>query len=520
MLPSQLPLQLLSIAPSLSLGTIRPMGRNFDATCFNQAEDGPQHPIRRPIILPSSPWAHKQQIPALCAPAQSFRLVHPILPVARGTSPPFLSCRLDFPSRPLSRDLTMSSYQSAPAQRVPAWKRLGLKLKGPASGESPIASSADTANPTDRPHAARVNGSPASVLKRKPADVTTQTPSKRLRIQDQTPASRKSVAFSEDTKPAPVEPKKPKKDKPKKKPKKAGDAAPQPDTNLEPSLVYLRQWHTDRASWKFNKNHQTLLIKYLFDADKIPSTDIALFYQYIRDLKGFVRTRLLETAQEIKKKDMEQGAGGFPAPTKNKEDKQKTYDDILSEFVKDQIARQNASSSSGVNANGKRSFDEVELAIRLADPVIKQRLLKRIRAEMVIEELSDSESTTSAATTTTTSSSSTTRKDEVSKAPEPAPKRAESTRTESQQPTKRRRLRKMRTNADDDSSSDSSSSDSDSGSDNESGSDEESSEDEKMGEGNTSSSSSSSESGSDAEEEEADGNESESSESSSSSDDE
>lgn len=415
----------------------------------------------------------------------------------------------------------MSSYQSAPAQRVPAWKRLGLKLKGPASGESPIATSADTANPTDRPHAARVNGSPASVLKRKPVDVTTQTqtPSKRARIQDQTPASRKSVAFADDTKPAAA--KKPKKDKPKKKPTKAA-AAPQPDTNLEPSLAYLRQWHTDRASWKFNKNHQTLLIKYLFDADKVPSTDIPLFYQYIRDLKGFVRTRLRETAEEIKKNDMEQGAGGFPAPTKNKEDKQKTYDDILSEFVKDQIARQNANSSSGLNANGKRSFDEVELAIRLADPVIKQRLLKRIRAEMVIEELSDSESTTSAATTTTTSSSSSAGKNNVSsKAAEPATKRTES-RTESQQPTKRRRLRKMRTNADDDSSSDSSSSDSDSSSDDESGSDKESSEDEKMGdgEGNSSSSSESSDSGSDAEEEEADGNESESSESSSSTDEE
>lgn len=417
----------------------------------------------------------------------------------------------------------MSSYQSAPAQRVPAWKRLGLKLKGPASGESPIASSADTANPTDRPHAARVNGSPASVLKRKPVDVTTQTqtPSKRARIQDQTSASRKFVAFADDTKPAAA--KKPKKDKPKKKKPTKAAAAPQPDTNLEPSLAYLRQWHTDRASWKFNKNHQTLLIKYLFDADKVPSTDIPLFYQYIRDLKGFVRTRLRETAEEIKKNDMEQGAGGFPAPTKNKEDKQKTYDDILSEFVKDQIARQNANSSSGLNANGKRSFDEAELAIRLADPVIKQRLLKRIRAEMVIEELSDSESTTSAATTTTTSSSSSAGKDNVSsKAAEPATKRTES-RTESQQPTKRRRLRKMRTNADDDSSSNSSSSDSDSSSsDDESGSDKESSEDEKMGdgEGNSSSSSESSDSGSDAEEEEADGNESESSESSSSSDEE
>jgi len=413
----------------------------------------------------------------------------------------------------------MSSYHSAPAQRVPAWKRLGLKLKGPASGESPTASTGSTiANPSaDHSNAvAGVKGSPASALKRKlpnsstsqPTDAASvQTPNKRLRTEEQTPGSRKSVAFAEDTKDSPAA-KVAKKNKPKKKTKKPAAEAPEKaDTNLEPSLAYLRQWHTDRASWKFNKNYQTLLIKYLFDADKVPSTDIPVFYKYIRDLKGFIRTRLRETAAEIKKKDMEQGVAGFPAAAKDREDKQKAYDDLLVQFVKEQQQRlQQSGSSSSTNGNGKRSLDEVELAVRTADPEVKARLLKRMRAEMVLEELSDSESTTSTDTTTTTSSSSSSGKDTV---PAPTPSVLEPQRTESQQPAKRRRLRNVRTDiSDNDSSSESDSDDDDSDDSSSGGEDEDSSsssseedEDEEMevlpGRESSSSSSSSSSSGSD-----------------------
>lgn len=407
------------------------------------------------------------------------------------------------------------SYHSAPAQRVPAWKRLGLKLKGPASDESPTTTTTTTATtpaPSSFNGPARVNvGSPASALKRKPTSqqpLNTTTPSKKPRTDGQTPASRKSVAFAEGTKdvaPSPAA-KDTKKATPKKKKTKKPAADAKADFNLEPSLLYLRQWHTARDSWKFNKNHQTLLIKYFFDAFKVPSADTPIFYQYIRDLKGFVRTRLRETAAEIKKQDMEGGSATFGANIKDKEDKQKTYDDLIVEFVRQKQA--------ALNGNGKRSFDEVELAIRAADPKIKQRLLKRIRAEMVLEELSDSESTTSTDTTTTTSSSGT---DTVAPAqPEPATRR-----TESQQPAKRRRLRNVRTEASDTDSSDSES-ESESSSSSDSSDDEDEDEDmEGVGNQEDSSSSSSSSSSSDsssdsdgAEEEEGDSSESAESDSS------
>ncbi|KAM7207624.1 hypothetical protein V8F20_002102 [Naviculisporaceae sp. PSN 640] len=420
---------------------------------------------------------------------------------------------------------------NAGAQRVPAWKRLGLKLKGPAAGEDPISAPSSGNAPGHPTQASQqrngqnsLNASPASALKRKP-QAPLQTPSKKIRLDHQTPASapstKKSVKFADDTKEAvkPEKEKKPKQPKKKKEPKKK-DETPKADFSLEPALTYLRQWHTARESWKFNKNHQTLLIKYLFDADKVPSADIPIFYQYIRDLKGFVRTRLRETAQEIKKQDMEQGVEAFPASVKDKEEKQKEYEAVISDFLKAQQEFQQQRQQNGTDANRKRTFDEVELVIRVATPEVKQRLYKRIRAEMVLDELSDSENTISTDTTmTTTSTTSSTADKEAAASGEGLPKRAAPSKPSDgpTQPAKRRRLRKVRTDISDDESS------SDSSSDDDSDSSESEDDDDKSEAEDDSSSSSSSDSDSDSDEEMvstaegAEGDESSSSSSSSSS---
>lgn len=420
---------------------------------------------------------------------------------------------------------------NAEAQRVPAWKRLGLKLKGPAAGEDPVpapSSGNATGHPTQASQQRNgqnpLNSSPASALKRKP-QAPLQTPSKKIRLDQQTPASapstKKSVKFADGTKQVvkPEKEKKAKQPKKKKEPKKKSET-PKADFSLEPALTYLRQWHIARQSWKFNKNHQTLLIKYLFDAEKVPSPDILIFYQYIRDLKGFVRTRLRETAQEIKKQDMEQGEEAFPSSTKDKETKQKEYEAVISDVLKAQHEAQQQMQQNGTNANGKRTFDEVEFVIRVATPEVKQRLYKRIRAEMVLEELSDSESTISTDTTmATTSTASSAADKEVAASSEGLPKRAAPAKPSDgpTQPTKRRRLRKVRTDiSDDDSSSDSSSDD-----DSESSDSTDDDDDDKSDGEDDSSFSSSSDSDSDEEmastPEESEGDESSSSSSSSSS---
>lgn len=398
------------------------------------------------------------------------------------------------------------STHGAPAQRVPAWKRLGLKLKGAASGESPAAggdasTSIATNNPTPPAHhqtgsSAYVNGAsssrePTNGFKRKQPPYTTganahavssQTPNKRLRRDDQawSPATggnatvqrlEKSVSFAEGTKDSDKasteqgvdDSKSPKKNK-KKKTKKVKATKPESSEifSLEPALSYLRQWDTDRGSWKFNKNHQTLLIKYVFDPDRIPSADIAVFYKYIRDLKGSIRSRLRETAADIKKKDMEQGAAGFPESTKDKEDKEKEYEEVLAQFIRAQQG--SGSASGGTNANGKRSFDEVEFVLRTISPEAKQRVIKRMRAELVLGELSDSEQSTTSSEATSTSTATVTSSAARENAETQREKRVKL--NDGSQKVKRRRLRNVRTEAvgsDDDSSDDSSSDESDSG---------------------------------------------------------
>lgn len=280
---------------------------------------------------------------------------------------------------------------------VPAWKRLGLKLKGPSSDASPVSTAAQTRTATTNsystPSAASQYGT-FGFNKRKqlPSNPYLASDFKRTRRDDYsniTP-SKKSVSFSQDTtnkaKPAP---KKPKKKAPKQPP------PPKQPFDLTPALEYLRTWNKARDSWKFNKNHQTLLIKYLYDSDAIPSADIDAFYTYIRDIKGASRQRLVEQARDIRKKDMEAGTKGFPEGVKGPEEKQKEYDEMLAELLNKQAELKSgdgANSGSDGDASKKRCFDEMEFVLRTTmDKGIHQRIVKRMRAETVIDELESSD---------------------------------------------------------------------------------------------------------------------------------
>lgn len=291
---------------------------------------------------------------------------------------------------------------------VPAWKRLGLKLKGPSSDASPTSTAAQTPSGT-RPrqqtnqyqqtsaNAGNHYGAPGfNKRKQLPSASYPASDSKRPRRDNSnfTP-SKKSVSFSQDTtKPAPKKPKK------KKAPKQP--PPPKQPFDLTPALEYLRVWNTDRDTWKFNKNHQTLLIKYLYDSDAIPAADIDAFYLYIRDIKGASRQRLVEQAQDIRKKDMEDGPKGFPEGVKAPEEKQKEYEEMLAELLKKK-AELKSGSGDGANGASKRSFDEMEFVLRTVDKGIQQRIVKRMRAETVIDELesSDTGESTDSATAST-----------------------------------------------------------------------------------------------------------------------
>ncbi len=368
----------------------------------------------------------------------------------------------------------MSGSGDGSAPQTPAWKKLGLKLKNSNATES--------AN--GPPAVGQPNSAQAMQGKRKfngPADSPLSAKKSRndSRFGDSraTP-KRKSVSFAETPsrgeRPARTPQKTPAKPpkKPKGPPKKKKE---QPATDIKPALEYLRHWKSSRDSWKFNKNHQSTLIKAIFEGG-MPADDVEAFYEYIRDLKGFIRTRLRETAMEIRAKDISDGASAFPAGTLEPEDKQGVYEASLAGLLEAQRGQ-------------KRTFDEVEYMTTSQDlDAVIRRIVKRMRAELVIATLSDGEQT------------------EVS-TPSAAGKRAtvqgttdQANKTNMNGVTGKRR-RKMRTNMDDSSSSSSSESESDSDSDTSSSgsssSDESSSsEDEDMNEASDDESSSSSSSSS------------------------
>lgn len=298
--------------------------------------------------------------------------------------------------------------------------------------------------------------------------------------------------------------KKPAKGKDTAKSPKSQKQKQQPPADVQPALAYLRQWKTSRESWKFNKNHQSTLIKHAFEPHAFPADDLDAFYEYIRDLRGFVRTRLRETAMEIKMRDVEDGYAAFPESddAMDLDEQQTNYESILADILRRR--RQNAT------ATKRKYFAEAQYVAESADgnSIIVRRLIKRMRAEMVLDELSDGESTDSS-TGSTASSKTMVASDNTnaSSSTSASVTGAEQTTRSKLGDVSGKRRRKLRVNMDDTSSSESDSeSESDSDASSSSG-ESDSDEDEEMRPDNydTSSSSSSSSSGeSDSEEDSSD----------------
>ncbi|KAG8677338.1 hypothetical protein FPOAC2_03464 [Fusarium poae] len=310
--------------------------------------------------------------------------------------------------------------------QTPAWKKLGLKLKQPSDAPEP-----SFGHPT---------GSSSTPIKRKfdapPPSSSSQDAKRRKSVSFADAPSNNNYPKFSRTPAKVVKQSKSKSKGPAKKPQ------PQVSTDLKPALEYLSLWKSSRDSWKFNKNHQSNLIKHVFDADGIPASDIETFYDYIQDLKGFVRMRLRETACEVRDKDQSDGAKAFPEGTKDLEATQQRYEEAIAKYLSQPVGSK------------RKGFTEVDyLSDSEEDEIIVQRLVKRMRAELVIDELSDGNETE----TTTTSSQTVTSTDSNATATKNSEK---SVKPADGVPAKRRR--KLRVNVED---SDSSSSESESDSD-------------------------------------------------------
>lgn len=303
---------------------------------------------------------------------------------------------------------------------VPAWKRLGLKLKQPADAP-PAATEPTVGQPAGAQSSKRKLDAPPSLaspkrprredqntkddnatkknvsLKPKKSVTFGDTPTKNGTSANDAAAADKSPASNTTTTPA-------KKQKPASKSK--AKAAPQPKKSkqkgqsqssaaagIKPALEYLRHWKTSRETWKFNKNHQSTLIKHFFERENFPSADTEAFYEYIQDLKGLVRTRLREAAMEVRMQDVAAGAAGFDDSDMDvdEDDQQKVYEAILAEFFR-----------SHLTGKKRKYYNEAQWIANSKDgEVIINRVVKRMRAEMLVDELSDGETTDASSTSKT-----------------------------------------------------------------------------------------------------------------------
>lgn len=226
---------------------------------------------------------------------------------------------------------------------VPAWKKLGLKLKYANEKPESIAEPKRNGNvSTDQDLEAAVssteklNRDSPPKKKRKvssgsearlPVDSEHHAPSEGQPTTKNGNVKRlkKRVSFAADAEPAPeasiisnaqsddqdedgttTKPKKEKQKRAKSRSKlqQAGDA------RTNPALKYLDQFNTAHASWKFNKNKETWLLKHIFSEHDIPGTYNLALAKYIHGLKGAgARERLKAQCLELLKQGVDSDKG-------------------------------------------------------------------------------------------------------------------------------------------------------------------------------------------------------------------
>ncbi|KAK5719600.1 hypothetical protein LTR17_015314 [Elasticomyces elasticus] len=95
-------------------------------------------------------------------------------------------------------------------------------------------------------------------------------------------------------------------------PESTPSGAEPPDTSEPPEYVrYLQKYHTDKSSWKFNKNLQKILLKNLFNVQQIPAEHDPALIAYLKGLGGAAaQQRVLEDAEGVLKALLEKQERG------------------------------------------------------------------------------------------------------------------------------------------------------------------------------------------------------------------
>lgn len=190
---------------------------------------------------------------------------------------------------------------------------------------------------------------------------------------------RKKETSQSDVKQTENNPRPAKKPKSKKKGKPSHAKPSENPTPAEkPFLAYLKQYTNSRSTWKFNKNHQSHLLRHIFDLETIPSSYAYYVYEYIKGLQGTgVRTRLRDAALAEKVRDQE-------ADMECDAQRKREYDEAMREYVATMMVAE-----VGPDVN----YEEGQL-LGLSDVAMQAKVAKRKRAERVLAELSSGEEDT------------------------------------------------------------------------------------------------------------------------------
>ncbi|KAK4936611.1 hypothetical protein LTR10_022534 [Elasticomyces elasticus] len=214
---------------------------------------------------------------------------------------------------------------------VPAWKRLGLKLKyANEKPESIVESNPNGVGSTNQraettasaKEPLKSDGPPkkkrkvtSGVENHVSADSEHSVPSDghASAMNGKSKRPKKRVSFAADAESAPESSaasaqngnhsEDPTTSKPKRAKKKGKSGSKLHIAKTNPALEYLDQFHRAHASWKFNKNKETWLLKHMFSERDIPGTYNLALATYIHGLKGSgARDRLKAQCLELLKK--------------------------------------------------------------------------------------------------------------------------------------------------------------------------------------------------------------------------
>jgi hypothetical protein len=309
-----------------------------------------------------------------------------------------------------------------PPRRVPAWKKLGLRLKLTEQTDQPTQLDKNTSTNRKRrrdedsqnlPEAA---GTKHNLRKRMRLDQpnTPPTKSNATNVKVLSPSLRrdsngirKTVSFTSDTKVedgdssksliagwaaqydqpsfsanlpkvlerAKVKPSKAKVTKSKKP--KSRPTTKKPHAALE----YLTQFRDSRDTWKFRKNREVWILKHLFSIDDIPSEyDISLS-QYLQGLKSpSACSRIRQEAEEVIRKDCEQHLEYTVSGSKDGESK---VEEVLADM--EDPERRRAYYEDSIRRYKRKLQQHLdEVAEEELNWVSPERLAKRRRAEILL----------------------------------------------------------------------------------------------------------------------------------------